>query len=118
MNRIIRLLLVAALCLGSLFVGVAWADEANKRNDIVFNDRPSGRGPDYVEVFKKEGKGDKNYMYTITYVITPSGLYCTVFSYASETQGWGHCQTSEQVTGDKSIFRELRPDAFPDRKYG
>lgn len=109
-----RALLAAVACTLLLTgTGTAVADDAAQRsNDIVFNDRPSGRGPDYYEVFKQEGRGHKNYLYTVTQVETPGGLFCTVITFASETAGSATCLPSVANPG---VFRKLDPATYPAR---
>lgn len=104
---------VIVVALASFFAGQAWADEVNKRNDVVFNDRPTGRGPDYIEVYKKEGKGDKNYLYTLTQVVTPGGPFCTVVTGDSERTIAITCAPREDVAHPE-LYRELNPGLFPD----
>lgn len=109
-------LCVVVVALASFFVGQAWAADEQKRNDVVFSDRNSQRGPDYVEVFKKEGTSGKNYLYTLSWFIDPgSGEYCTSVTFASETAGWGKCLPRDQVDHPER-YRPLDPNMFPDRK--
>lgn len=110
-KKIGLIFLVAVL----LMTGTAWAAEKEKENDVVFADRNSQRGPDYIEVYKKEGNGDKNYLYTITQVQTPGGEYCTIITFASETSGSATCRPRSEVA-NPDVYRELKPNLFPDRK--
>lgn len=72
-----RLLIVTALFVPgfALVGGLAFAGSGNDR---VLKEE------DYVEVFKKEGNGDKNYLYTITEFEDEWGRLCTVVSGDSE----------------------------------
>jgi hypothetical protein len=68
---------VAATLVGvALFTGAAAASTKNDR--VLHEDR-------YVEVFKQEGHGDKNYLYTITEFTDRFGRDCTVVTGASES---------------------------------
>lgn len=107
-------LLAAAVIVGS---GTAWADSKSDRrsNDVVFHDTAMRGGvPDYVEVYKQEGNGDKNYLYTVTQVISPAGQFCTVFTFASEASGFGSCVGREAVEFPER-FRPLDPSQFRER---
>lgn len=96
-----------------LMVGTAEAGTKEKENDVVFADRNSQRGPDYIEVFKKEGTSGKNYLYTVTQVITPGGMYCTIVTFSSETAGSATCLARSEVA-NPDVFRPLKPELFPD----
>lgn len=98
-----------------LTVGTAAAGTREKENDVVFADRNSQRGPDYVEVFKKEGTSGKNYLYTVTQIVTPGGMYCTVITFSSETAGTATCLNRSEVA-NPDAFRPLKPELFPDVK--
>ena len=98
-----------------LTVGTAEAGTKEKENDVVFADRNSQRGPDYIEVFKKEGTSGKNYLYTVTQIVTPGGMYCTIVTFASETAGDATCLSRDQVSNPE-VFRQLKPELFPDVK--
>lgn len=72
---------VAALVL--LGTGAASAGTQNDR--VLHEDK-------YIEVFKQEGHGDKNYLYTITGFKDSFGRNCTVVTGASETAIALDCQ--------------------------
>lgn len=108
-----RFVAVVLACLATFWTGVAFAGDAEKRNDVVLHDRNSNGPADYVEVFKKEGTNGKNYLYTITQVVTSGGMYCTVVTFASETAGSATCVTRDQVS-NPSAFIVLDPARYPD----
>lgn len=110
-----RVIFGIVLSLLTIFVGTAWAGEAEKLNDVVFHDRDSQRGPDYIEVFKKESTSGKNYMYTVTQIVTPGGEYCTVIAFASESAGTATCRQRSEVA-NPDVYRQLKPELFPDNK--
>lgn len=66
------LTMVATFILG----GIALAGTGNDR--VLKEDK-------YIEVFKQEGRGDKNYLYTITEFKDEWGRQCTVVTGSSET---------------------------------
>lgn len=109
-----RSLLTAAIATSLVLGGsAAWAGEKEKRNDVVFHDQSYVAGvPDYIEVFKQEGTQGKNYLYTLTFVRLPSGQYCSVITFASETAGTMAC--ADQVPNPE-VFRPLDPSKFRER---
>lgn len=64
----------------------ATAASAGTANDTVLHES------DYTEVFKQEGHGKKNYLYTITGFKDSFGRNCTVVTGASETAIAIDCQ--------------------------
>ena len=68
--------IVTGVAIGGAFSYGAWAGSDNDR--VLGEDK-------YIEVFKKEGRGDKNYLYTITEFEDAHGRQCTVVTGASET---------------------------------
>lgn len=109
-------ILAAFAAASLLMVGTAYAGDAEKKNDVVFRDRHAdGRGPDYIEVFKKEGTNGKNYLYTVTQIRTEGGLFCTVITFSSETAGTATCLTS---IPNPEAFRPLDPARYADGRQG
>lgn len=75
------------IALSILVTGLAGgAISAGSGNDRVLNE------DQYIEVFKKEGRGDKNYLYTITEFEDAWNRQCTVVTGASETAISLDCQ--------------------------
>lgn len=107
--------MAASAAAALLTVGTAYEADEQKQNNVVFADRNSQRGPDYVEVFKKEGTNGKNYLYTVTQIVTPGGMYCTVITFSSETAGTATCLSRAEV-GNPDAFRPLNSELFPDVK--
>lgn len=87
MNRV-RTLLAIVIVLLVVGAGVAVANDSNKTNDRVLHDNSPAytvkEKGGYGEVFKQEGKGDKNYLYTVTEFEDRWGRQCTAVSGDSE----------------------------------
>lgn len=75
---------VVLLTLG-VYVEVALA---GRGNDTIYKEGQ------YREYFKQEGKGDKNYLYTVTEHPAPAPGKCLVFTFASEQAGSVVCNTN------------------------
>lgn len=110
MNRPLRRFLTATVAVTVLGIGTAWAGDAQKKNDVILHESTS-HGPEYIEIFKKEGTNGKNYLYTVSQVRTSGGLFCTVITFASESAGTSTCLTS---VPNPDAFIPLDPDAHPD----
>ncbi len=111
----VMLCILLTVCVGVVYPQIAaGAGEKEKKNDVVFHDQDSQTGPDYIEVFKKEGTKGKNYLYTVTQIVTPGGEYCTIITFASETAGTSTCRKRSDIE-NPDAFRQLKPDLFPDR---
>ncbi len=110
----VGVVLSAIVIATSVAGGVAFAGDTEKKNDVVLRDRhPNGSPADYVEVFKKEGTNGKNYLYTVTNVVTAGGMYCTVITFASETAGSATCLTRAE-TPNPEAFIVLDATRYPD----
>lgn len=97
--------------------GIAYASDAEKVNDIVLRDRPANGPAQYLEFYKKEGNGDKNYLYTLTQVATPGGNYCTVVTGDSEKTIAISCSPAADVAHPE-MFLPADPARFRDGKFG
>jgi hypothetical protein len=75
MTKIIRRIIPVTIAAVALTGGIVGAGEGNDR--VLGEDK-------YIEVFKREGRGDKNYLYTITSFEDEFGRECTVVSGDSE----------------------------------
>lgn len=73
----------------TLGIAAACADDAtasggsNSNNDVILHD--TGDSPDFVEYFKQDGSGSKNYLYTQTSHPLPALGSCDFWTIASET---------------------------------